>query len=108
MECGYCKYTALYCIELKEPFSMLSVVVLLALLPESPQFSILLQGYIDPDTSSNQLVFIPSTHVIPIHFFPRKDMDFRCKRFLMEFCMRYNVIRVSEALAMVEKMLSLS
>jgi len=33
----------------------------------------------------------------------KKDMDFRCKRFLMEFCMRYNVIRVSEALAMVEK-----
>eukprot|EP00434_Breviolum_minutum_P003573 symbB.v1.2.003143.t1/scaffold177.1/size287523/8 len=38
----------------------------------------------------------------------KKDMDFRCKRFLMEFCMRYNVIRVSEALAMVEKMLSLN
>lgn len=40
-------------IELKEPFSVLSIVVLMALLPESPQFSILLQGYIDPDTSSN-------------------------------------------------------
>lgn len=33
----------------------------------------------------------------------KKDMDFRCKRFLMEFCTKYNVIRVSEALALVEK-----
>jgi hypothetical protein len=30
-------------------------------------------------------------------------MDFRCKRFLMEFRTKYNVIRVSEALALVEK-----
>eukprot|EP00435_Cladocopium_sp_Y103_P020219 s384_g4.t3 len=33
----------------------------------------------------------------------KKDMDFRCKRFLFEFCTKYNIIRVSEALAMVEK-----
>ncbi|CAE7258942.1 secG [Symbiodinium natans] len=36
----------------------------------------------------------------------KKDFDFRVRRFLTEFCMRSNVIRVSEALAMVSKSIS--
>lgn len=36
----------------------------------------------------------------------KKDFDFRVRRFLTEFCMRRNVIRVSEALAMVSKSIS--
>eukprot|EP00913_Durusdinium_trenchii_P010501 g9846.t1 len=33
----------------------------------------------------------------------KKDIDYRCKRILTEFCMRSSAVRVSEALAMVEK-----